>query len=835
MTTDDFLVVGLGASAGGIPALEGFFKALPADCGMAIVIVTHLNPDRRSLLHEIIGHYTELPVHVATDGQELSPDNVYVMPEGRVLTVEAGRLRLRPDDPLHRERKPIDAFFASLARDRGEAAVGIVLSGGDSDGTLGVRAIKQGGGMTLAQAHDGSNPRNPEMPDNAVASGLVDFVEPVEQMPARLAQIAQGLALPADALADSAQALRFQTEISELLRAQTGHDFAGYKNKTFMRRVTRRMKVVETTDVEAYLDLLQRNPNEAQALFQDLLINVTSFLRDPEAFEALRTQVLPALFEGRGAGDTIRLWVPGCATGEEVYSLGILLREHMDAMTQRPRVQIFATDIDEQALMVARAGRYPAALLERLSPERRRRFFRADGACEVISKEVREMCIFSPHSVTGDPPFSRMDLVSCRNLLIYMGTALQDQVIPTFHYALRPGGYLFLGTSEGVSRHAHLFGAIDKKRRIFQSRGHGSVPRRLPMAVEGTATRTRVRAEERRGLDAGGRHLRQVVEAQVLERHAPAHVAITAEGEIVFFSNNTGSYLEAPRGAPSHQILELARRELRIDLRAALRQVFESRRPATRQVLVMDRDGHDGMVVELRVEPLDVPDWSEQMYLVLFKDLTEAQPLLDQIQAAAPDDGRDAVEREMRDLRERLQSTIEEYETALEELKSSNEELVSVNEEAQSANEELEASKEEMQSLNEELTTINAELTVSVEDLDRANADLQNLYAATEIATIFLDGALVIRNYTPAASAFFSLRDTDIGRPLTELASRLHNPDLEAQVRAVFDTGTGSEYRVTTGEDDKHYLIRLAPYRDGNHAIGGVVVTIVDITNIARS
>ena len=840
MTSQAPLVVGIGASAGGIPALEGFFRQLPDDSGMVFIIVTHLSPDRRSLLHEVIGRYTSTPVHVAEDGAEIHANNVYIMPEGKILTLHGRRLRLRADDPVHRERKPIDVLFASLAENEGENAVGIVMSGGDGDGTLGIKAIKERGGITMAQTSDGSGPRNPEMPHSAMASGLIDFADPVERMPQRLLQLRNGNdAL--DILADGEQdrhrlgeAEQVQADIARLLRSHTGHDFSGYKSKTFMRRVARRMKVVQLDTIEAYETRLKDDSAEVIALFRDLLINVTNFFRDTDAFAALKAQVIPQLFAGRGADETIRLWVPGCATGEEVYSLGILMREQMDGLEIVPKVQIFATDIDDEALSAARAGRYPDALLADIAPERLKRFFRRDGASLVVSKEVREMCIFSPHSVIADPPFSRMDLVSCRNLLIYLGSELQGRVIPIFHYALKPGGFLFLGTSEGVSRHSDLFTPLDKQHRIFQSRDHGG-PRRLPIALDPSAPRGRQDLAER-STDAAGVQLRQRVEMRVLDRHAPAHVAITHDGEILYFSSNTSRYLEMPRGAPNRQIFDLARRDLRADLRAALRQAMETGRPAGRQVLMLEHGSETGSMVGLTIEPLDRSDGSEGLFLVLFTPLGEwRQPVEAGSFEAGAIETEAALERELRDLRERLQSTVEEYETALEELKSSNEELVSVNEEAQSTNEELEASREEMQSLNEELSTINGELATSVEHLDRTNTDLRNLYAATQIATVFLDRDLVIRNFTPAAGLFFNIRETDVGRPLTDLAGALLYPEIEVQVREVFRTNEGIERRLTPDDDGQHFLVRLVPYRNRDDAVGGVVVTLVDISSLAQA
>jgi two-component system, chemotaxis family, CheB/CheR fusion protein len=833
------VIVGIGASAGGIPALEAFFSQLPDDTGMGFIIVTHLSPTRESLLHEVLERYTSLPVMVAQDGVRIMPDTVHVMPQNVTLSINQGVLKVTEDDGVHRERKPIDVLLSSLAEDQGENAVGIILSGGDSDGTIGVKAIKEHGGITMAQMPDGAGPKNPEMPESAIASGLIDFAVPAEAMPARLLQIKTmrhqlGDLVPhgeQDALGPDLR--RVQMKIAKLLRSHSGHDFSGYKDKTFFRRVARRMQVTHVTTLDGYIDLLQSDPAEAMALFRDLLINVTDFFRDVDAFDVLRDQVIPRLFEGRGADETIRVWVPGCATGEEVYSIGILLAEHVQQQS-RPQVQIFATDIDEPALAVARAARYPAQFIKNLDPVRRERFFTKDGASYVLSKEVRDMCIFSPHSVISDPPFSRMDLVSCRNLLIYLGPDLQRQVIPTFHYALKPGGYLFLGTSESIGQHTDLFRPLDKKHRVFQSLDHGGRRPRLPMALD-RMTMVPTRLKGAGGDDASGYQLRQRTDAQVLERHAPAHVVVRKEGDVVFYSARTGRYLEPPRGAPSRQLLDLVRQELRAHLRKALGECIETRRKVVRHAFLHSASGEDGQMVSITIEPLDGQDRGEDLFLILFHPVGDDRTRRERPagDGAAPDDG--AADRDLNEIRERLQSTIEEYETALEELKSANEELVSVNEEAQSTNEELEASKEEMQSLNEELSTINAELNSKVEELARANTDLENLYDATRIATVFLDAELVIRNFTPAASAFFNLRPSDIGRPLTELASVVDYPLMRDHIRSVFETGEMVEHRLHAPGNREHYLVRLVPYRDNDGSITGVVVTFVEISSLAEA
>lgn len=820
--------------------MEGLFKGVSGQPGLAFVIVTHLSPERESLLHEVIGRYTQMPVVVAEDGMTVLSDHIYVMPQNVVLTIEKGVLHLRPSNVLSRERKPIDIFFSALAEDQREYAVGVILSGGDSDGTLGAKAIKERGGLTVAQAPNGHGPRNPDMPQSAISSGLVDIAAPADEMGAKLEGFARSFDM-LNGVADdgsengAADIGRLREEIYGILRGHSGHDFSGYKTKTFLRRVKRRMQIAQLQSVAAYVEWLKKDPRESMNLFRDLLINVTDFFRDPDAFKLLEEKIIPQLFEGKTASDAVRVWVPGCATGEEVFSIGMLMREHMETLSVVPRVQIFATDIDEPALAVARAARYPAALLQGLSPERKQRFFSSDGDSYLLVNEVRELCVFSPHSVVRDPPFSRMDMVSCRNLLIYFGSNNQNRVIPIFHYALKPGGYLFLGTSESIGQHDNLFAVVDKKQRIFQAREHASPHITLP-ALIGDG-RSGAFLSDGMGSKKGTASypLRQAVEAQVLERFAPPHVLVNGEGDIVYYSARTGRYLEVPQGIPSRQVLTLARRGLRLDLRAALREAVAARRTVVRENVIVDEDDEPVQSIKLTVEPLAERGKGEQLYLVMFEPSGPAQARSDVGGEDRDREGTADLERELRDTRERLQSTIEEYETALEEVKSSNEELVSVNEEAQSTNEELEASKEEMQSLNEELNTINSELTSKIEELDRANSDLRNLFESTQIATIFLDRDLVVRTFTPAASSFFSLRPSDVGRPLTELSSQLDYPELKQHIDAVFETGETLSHHPARDAQGRVHMVRINPYRDKDDRIQGVVVTLVDVTSLAEA
>lgn len=822
-------IVALGASAGGVEALEQFFRALDGRAGLAFVVLTHLDAHRESRLGEILRSQVQFPVVSAQDGMRVEADHVYVLQPGTILTVAQGVLRARRIDAPHRETHPIDVFFSSLAADRGERAIGIVLSGTGGDGTLGLKAIKERGGITLAQGSNRSAPHHGPMPDSAVAAGVVDLVLPVEDMPARLRDLVRPLrALDtfADIEQDSSAAIEeTRRTICQILQARTGHDFSGYKPSTFLRRVNRRRQMLELSDLTLYVARLRETPEEASCLFRDLLIGVTGFFRDRNAFEALEKKVIPRLFENKGPGDTLRVWVPGCATGEEVYSLAILLREHMQSLLHVPQVQVFATDIDSAALRVARAGCYPAVLLEDIAPERLRRFFIEDQGVYSVSHEIRDLCIFSAHSVIRDPPFSRLDLVSCRNLLIYLGAGLQEQVLPIFHYALRPGGFLFLGTAESVTQHAELFVPIDKKHRIFQRRERDGAPY-LPLARLSLAV-PRLPADP--AVNAIGP--RRSAELRVLERFAPAHVVVNAEGELLYLSPGTGKYLELPSGPPTRHLVPMARPGLRLDLRTALQEAVQTRRTVSREPLAIEGEG-GRLELSLTVEPLQ-SGGAETLFLVVFKDLPAMPAGGHEVSAASDPGTREAFERELRDLHERLQVTIEEYETSTEELKSANEELLSLNEELQAANEELQTSKEELQSINEELHTVNMELASKIEQLDRANSDLRNLFESTRIPSVFLDKDLLVRSFTPAASEIFHLIPSDRGRPLTDIATRLQSETIGADCRAVLGSRQPIERHVSRREDGAHYLMRVQPYLSSDDVVDGVTLSFVDITALA--
>jgi two-component system CheB/CheR fusion protein len=835
-------VIGIGASAGGIQAYQSFFENMPMDSGFAFVVMLHLPVDRKSILPELIGRWTAMPVSEATDGCVLQANCVYVPPPGIVVTFHDGRLHNhRPDANEPRQINPISMLFSSLAEGLEEDAVGVILSGTGSDGALGLKAIKEKGGLTLVQGSDGTAPQHDGMPLSAIATGAIDIVAAVEAMPSRIMAVQNARQKPnglATFSPEKVEAARLA--ICTILNRSVGHDFSGYKDKTFLRRVQRRMQVLGLTSLGAFIDRLEADRDEVIMLFRDLLIGVTSFFRDEETFEVLQQTVIPRLFEGKGTNATIRIWIPGCATGEEVYSLAILMREQLDRLNgDAPGVQVFATDINEPAIATARAGRYPATLLEGMSSERLSRYFvhGIDGSY-TIAKSVRELCTFSAHSLTRDPPFSRIDLLSCRNLLIYFDLEVQSVVIPAFHYSLVSDGILLLGSSETVNRHESLFKTLDRSHRIFQKRDVPSPPLRStgrdgPRDAQTTKNGSPV---PHTPYKSGLSRLNTWANTRVMERFAPPFVVITADAEALHYSPNLDRYLDFPSGTPSQNVLLMARTGLRAPLRAALRQAAEIGRSVERfGISVQAADGRTRRV-SLLVEPRR-EQGTDTVFLVVFVEAQaarkEASEQTENAYSAA--DTERQLDVELHDTREQLQSITEEHDTALEELRSANEELHSVNEELQSANEELETSKEEIQSVNEELQTVNAQLASKVDELDCRNSDLRNLFESTQVATIFLDPYLVIRSFTPAIGSLYNLIPSDQGRPLTDIVSRLRYASLREDCRHVLQTLEPLERRVVRDDDMTHYLMRILPYRNPDSDVDGTIVTFVDVTSIVQA
>jgi two-component system CheB/CheR fusion protein len=828
-------IVGIGASAGGLDALKRLLPKVAPDSGMAFIIVQHLAPDYRSILSELLGASTRLPVMQVDEETALQPNHVYVIPPNATLTVQEGRLQL--DRPAH--RNPIDDLLTSLARDQGERAAGVILSGTGSDGTIGLRAIKENGGLTIAQAeaeYDG-------MMRSALATGLVDYVLRAEEIPAKLVEYFEHLTrlgTNPNGRSVASQTADQLNQITGLLRTRTGHDFSAYKNGTIIRRVQRRMHVLQLDSVSAFVERLRRDSREVNLLFQDLLIGVTSFFRDRACFDALEGDVIPKLFAGKGADDTVRVWVPGCATGEEAYSIAILLRERAPKTDRGANIQLFASDIDEAALQTARIGRYPATISKDVSPERLERFFvREDGPGTFrVNADLRQICLFSAHNVLRDAPFSKLDLISCRNLLMYLRSDVQDRVITLFHYALNPSGFLFLGSSENVTRHARLFTTVDKTHRIFGRRG--VLDRRVPeFPLVPTYATGRLATSGRYRTQVQEPNLKSLTERQLLDRFSPAYVVVNSEGDLLQSSTRTGKYLELPEGPPHPNIFGMARQGLRMDMRAALHKAITSGRMVVQpKVRVRVNGGEQEM--DLYVQPLHVGSRPETVYMMVFQDLGSVQPVSEMEPHADEDEdvGTENVrqlEAELRLTRERLQTTSEELESSNEELKSSNEELQSMNEELQSTNEELETSKEELQSINEELQTVNSELNVRVDELSRANNDMTNLLESTQIATVFLDRSLNVKSFTPAAKDVFPLVDGDVGRPIMHVRPNIESDTLQEDAERVLRTLMAIEHPVQSRKDGTRFMMRMLPYRTADNVISGVVITFTDVTRIAEA
>jgi len=864
----DFPIVGLGASAGGLAAFEAFFSGMPADTdpGMAFVLVQHLAPDHKSILTDLIRRYTRMQVYEVEDGMVVQPNCTYIIPPNRDMAFLNGALQLLEPAFPRGQRLPIDFFFRSLAHDQRERAICIVLSGTGSDGTLGVRAIKGEGGMAMAQ-----NPASTEydgMPRSAIATGLVDYELPPAEMPAQLiAYVAHAFGKPPrPASSPAPKAENALKKIFILLRAQTSHDFSQYKPSTIHRRIERRMAVHQVKTMDGYVKYLQQSPTEVESLFRDLLIGVTNFFRDPEAFKAIEEQVIPKLFAGKSADAVIRVWAPGCSTGEEAYSLAILLAERQEAMKQTFKVQVFATDIDSQAIAVARSGLYPASIAADISPERLARFFTAEsnGGAYRIHKNIRDMLVFSEQNVIKDPPFSKLDLISCRNLLIYLGGDLQKKLIPLFHYALNPGGFLFLGTSETVGEFMDLFSVLDRKLKLYQRRDdvhsaqRGVMGRFVPpMTAMDTAFPKAI--EKAAGLRK--LPLRELTEQALLQQVVQVGALVNGQGDILYLHGRTGLYLEPTPGEIGvSNILKMAREGLRRDLTKALHRAVGTKEIVHYPGLRVKTNG-DLTTVNLTVRPVaegrtETPD--RPMYLVIL----EQGPPFDSARMAAlsTDTGTDTstglssvslrpvstdgpdndariagLKQELRAKEEYLQTANEELETSNEELKSSNEEMQSVNEELQSTNEELETSKEELQSVNEELATVNSELQTKVSDLSRANNDMNNLLAGTGIATVFVDHRQNILRFTPAATQIINLILSDIGRPVGHIVANLAGYDgLVADTQAVLHSLIPKEVEVQT-KDGKWYTMRIMPYRTMDNVIEGAVITFVDITEMKKT
>jgi two-component system CheB/CheR fusion protein len=850
-STLSFPIIGIGASAGGLEALIRFFEQMPADPGMAFVVILHLSPKHESNAAEILQRSTQLPVTQVTQPVPVEVNHVYVIPPGIELTMNDGYVRVAPGERVRGHQVAVDVFFRTMAEVHKERAVCIVMSGTGSDGAVGLTRVKENGGLTMAQspedaAHDG-------MPRAAIGTGMVDIVLPAAEMGPRLVEHwnnARRIRMPVDEQVDLApetdggdaarQAEKALQEIVALLRTYTRHDFLHYKRATVLRRIERRLQVNRLADLPAYRDFLHNHPEEATPLLQDMLISVTNFFRDPEAFEAFEHYAIPKLLANRQPGEQVRAWVAGCATGEEGYSLSMLLREQVDRQSKPLDIQIFATDIDERAIATARRGLYAQGIAEDLSPARLQQFFVVEQDQYRIATSVREPVLFALHNLLRDPPFSRLDIICCRNLLIYLDRAAQAHVLEMFRIALRPGGYLFLGTSESIDAVGSLFTAVDKKNRIYRVNPDLPPARHVRLisdapAKPGWAGPMEALRSPKRAVRLSFAELHQ----RALEQFSPPSVLINSEHEVLHLSNGVGRFMERASGEPSNNLLSNVRPDLRLELRTALFKAAQTSGSVETRLVQRREDGRQ-VFLNITVRPLQQQTDNEkeaapQLTLVVFDEVEESmRPEGGEPADAARELLIDQMEGEIRQLKLHLQDTIEGAETSTEELKASNEELQAINEELRSATEELETSKEELQSMNEELVTVNFELKMKVEERGRINDDMQNLIASSEIATVFVDRGMHVKRYTPHANNLFNLIATDLGRSLFDITSRLDYPQLAEDTAAAFKELRTSERHVTS-VDGRHYLARILPYRTAEDKIEGAILNFFDITDLTAA
>ncbi len=820
----DFPVVGIGASAGGLEAFIEFFDVMPSDVGMAFVLVQHLSPDRESMVAEILAKHTKMSVVEVEDGMTVAPDHVYVIRPAHTMTLHRGKLHLGHAlaDPGH--NRPVDDFFRSLAEEQRERSIAIIMSGMGSNGTAGAAEIKTVGGLVIAQ--DPESAKFPSMPRHLIESGNADFVLRPDEMPAVLQRYSAHAYVRGGQLAEAAERLdsKALTEILASLRVGTRRDFTGYKKPTVLRRIQRRMGLNQIESLADYASYLRLTPAEAPLLSDDLMIHVSGFFRDAEAWNALAERVIKPLIAGRSSDEGVRCWVTACSSGEEAYSLAMLITEAIEEFDKSLDVKIFATDMAERTLAKARAGLYPGGIEAQILPQRLNRFFDRDDSMYRIKKELREMVVFAPQNVIQDPPFSKLDICTCRNLLIYLEPDLQRRVLGLLHFGLRDGGALFLGGSETVAGFEEMFQPIDKRTRIFRRigparhEGEFTFPRRDEPAVAAAPRNVVPRLS-----------IAQLTQRLLLARHAPAAVTVDREQRIVYFHGDTTAYLLQPSGEPTRDLLSVARDHVRGSIRAALQQATANNsRTACRDVSLETDEGR--FRIEVVAEPLDLK-LQPGYFLVSFHRLKELPPPVE-----VPSADRDVadLQSELNRVRDELQSTVEELQTTNEEMHASSEEAMSINEELQSTNEELETSKEELQSLNEELTTLNVQLQIKIEEHEALAADLNSLLSSTNIAVIFLDPQFRIRRYTPTVGDLIELIPSDVGRPLADLKLKFDDPTLLADCQAVLDKLTPAERQVATSSG-KVYMRRVQPYRTTDNRIDGIVITFIDVSALNRA
>ncbi len=831
-------IVGLVASAGGLDAFKKFFSAMPSGSGIAYVLVPHLDPSHASMMVELLSKITSMPVQEAEHGMSVLVNCVYIIPPRFFLSISDGKLQLTAP-PIHQGwQTSIDYFLRSLAKDRGERAIGVVLSGTGSHGTLGIREIKLAGGMVMAQEPDTAEYN--QMPQSAISTGMVDYVLPPEQMPATIVNyVGQPyLHSSSDELAAAEKSSEILNQILILLNSRAKYDFRPYRKPMVLRRILRRMGIVQIDTMPKYLEFLQKQPEEITSLFKDMLISVTAFFRDPDAYHILEQEIIPAIIARHKSNLPIRVWVAGCATGEEAYSIAILFWEAIEAAKSFLKLQLFASDIDADAIEVARTGVYPASIAGDVSPDRLRKYFvLLDEQHYQISKELRELVVFSNQNLIGDAPFSKLDLISCRNLLIYLEPEMQNNVLSLFHFALVPGGYLFLGPSETTGRSCELFETISKKWRLF--RRVDSAKRELINIPFRKASEPYNAIVSGSPLGIHRKSFKEITEKLILSDYAPAAALCNHSLEVLYVTGPLVNFLEFPRGELTKDLLAMARPGLRTKLRATCRMAIKENRTILTSDIRVNRAGHY-FKCTITARPLFEPKEVAGLLLILFHEQSPVHELrehfesIDRSMEEETTQGEDSqlvqqLEIELKSMSEELHSTIEEMESSNEELKTSNEEIMSINEELQSVNEELETSKEELQSLNEELITVNGQLQEKVNELKQATDDLMNLISSTEIATIFLDQQLNIKRFTPPTKFLLNLLSTDIGRPLKDISPNFADDTMLKECRLALESEERLEREIET-QEQRHYLRRILPYRTSDGRVRGVVITFVDLT-----
>ena len=828
----DFYMVGLGASAGGLEALFGFFDNTPSDSGMAFIIVQHLDPTHKSMLADLLSDHTLMKVKEATHGEIVEPNFVYIIPPNKDLGITNGALQLLTPNESRSKRKAIDSFFKSLAQDQKEKAIGIILSGTGTDGTLGLTEIKSNGGISLVE--DPKKSQFPGMPQSAILAKMADYILVPEKMPTQLLKFAESI---------SSKVVKIQPVIKApsevqlkaiflMIRKQTGYDFSNYKSNTIIRRIAKRMALSQIDSLDNYISFLHNNPTEIEKLYKDFLIGVTSFFRDKEVFISVEKKVIPYLLKNCIEKQEIRIWVCGCSTGEEAYSLAILFKEALEKNKQYIKVIIFASDIDKDAISFARNGIYFDSILEHVSPDRIKRHFITNDNRFQLKKEIREMVVFAHHNVIKDPPFSKMDLITCRNLLIYMNSDLQKRIIPLFHYSLNDDGILLLGSSESIGDNTDSFMAFDSKSKIYKKKSEIRMRKpKLDYELPNITHSPNIPAAMLAAITKKKINVSSLTEKILLDNYAPPSVIIDKNNNALYFSGNTGLYLEPPSGEASLNILEMAKKGLKPKLESSIHEARTIKSEVNTYGVEVKVNDHF-QTINLVVKPVLTKETDLGAMMIIFEPNEKIRKVNSEKSLSLSGKSKPKVselEKELKITREHLQTAINELETSNEDLQTTNEEYQSSNEELQSTNEELETSREELQSVNEELITVNTELSGKIEQLSQANDDLNNLLSSIEVATVFLDRNLNIKRFTPAATKIFNLIPTDIDRPVTHLSSNIVYKALADDVKNALKT-LAIKTADVQATDGTWYHMRILPYRTAENIIEGVLVTFVDIT-----